>query len=381
MPAMESLKHTSKRLALSYVVDWIVIIGIAAVGAGFWKKTPNHRPFSPVDPDISFPYVEHEKISTGLLVTIALIIPAIITAFVTLVFTPGFEVSRGMPKSRIWRMKLWEWNTAWMGLALGLATTFFFTEGLKNVIGRPRPDLLSRCNLDPATVQQYALGGEGSQLPLWNLLISSTACRQPSASKLNDGFASFPSGHSSFSWAGMFYLALFLCSKFSITIPYLLPYTYTSSTQDLKEHAQGLIDRHSDNSKTDDFASTKSASVPPREQAAAPPTYLFILPLICISIPAYVASTRFSDFRHHGFDIIFGSLMGTILSYISFRMYHLPIRRGAGWSWGPRSVSRAWGKSMGTQGYIDGDGTSIKKRDLEAGNGPSISALASSSEP
>ena len=84
-----------------------------------------------------------------------------------------------------------------MGLALGLATTFFFTEGLKNLIGRPRPDLLSRCNLDPTTVQQYALGGEGSQLPLWNLLISSTACRQPSVSKLNDGFASFPSGHSS----------------------------------------------------------------------------------------------------------------------------------------------------------------------------------------
>ncbi len=84
-----------------------------------------------------------------------------------------------------------------MGLALGLATTFFFTEGLKNVIGKPRPDLLSRCNLDPATVQQYALGGDGGQLPLWNLLVSSTACRQPDTAKLDDGFASFPSGHSS----------------------------------------------------------------------------------------------------------------------------------------------------------------------------------------
>lgn len=171
--------------------------GIAAVGAGFWKKKGNHRPFSPVDPDISFPYVEHEKISTGLLVTIALVIPALITAFVTLVFTPGFGVSRRVAKSLVWRTKLWECNTAWMGLALALATTFFFTEGLKNLIGRPRPDLLSRCNLDPAIVQQYALGGEGSQLPLWNLLVSSTACRQPDTSKLNDGFASFPSGHSS----------------------------------------------------------------------------------------------------------------------------------------------------------------------------------------
>lgn len=94
-------------------------------------------------------------------------------------------------------MKLWELNTAWMGFALGLATTFMFTEGMKNLYGKPRPDLLSRCNLDPATVQQYALGGEGGQLPLWNLLISSTACRQPDNAKLNDGFQSFPSGHSS----------------------------------------------------------------------------------------------------------------------------------------------------------------------------------------
>lgn len=171
--------------------------GIAAVGAGLYKKNGNHRPFSPVDPDISFPYVEHEKISSGLLVTIGLVIPALITAFVTLVFTPGPGVSRGTPKSLVWRTKLWEWNTAWMGLALALATTFFFTNGLKDLIGRPRPDLLSRCNLDPATVQQYALGGEGSQLPLWNLLVSSTACRQPDTSILNDGFASFPSGHSS----------------------------------------------------------------------------------------------------------------------------------------------------------------------------------------
>lgn len=187
--------------------------------------------------------------------------------------------------------------------------------------------------------------------------------------------------HCPVSWAGMFYLTLFLCSKFSITIPYLLPYTYTFSTQDPKGTDEALPDRDFDITKPDAFASNESAPVPPRKQAAAPPTYLFILPLTFISIPAYVASTRFSDFRHHGFDIIFGSLMGTIISYISFRMYHLPIRRGAGWSWGPRSVSKAWGIGVGTQGYIDGNGASTKKHDLETGNGTSNFASASSSGP
>ena len=132
-----------------------------------------------------------------MLATISLVIPAVITVLVALVITPGPKVVRGLPKSQVWSLKLWEWNTAWMGLALALATTFFFTEGFKDLIGKPRPDLLSRCNLDPATVQQFALGGEGGQLPLWNLLVSYTACRQPDTAKLDDGFASFPSGHSS----------------------------------------------------------------------------------------------------------------------------------------------------------------------------------------
>ena len=135
--------------------------------------------------------------STGVLATISLVIPAVLTAIIALIVTPGSAASKGLSRTQIWQYKLWEWNTAWLGLALGLATTFFFTEGLKDLIGKPRPDLLSRCDLDPAVVQQHALGGEGAQLPLWNLLVSSTACRQSKESKLNDGFASFPSGHAS----------------------------------------------------------------------------------------------------------------------------------------------------------------------------------------
>ena len=180
----------------------------------------------------------------------------------------------------------------------------------------------------------------------------------------------------------MFYLTLFLCSKFSITVPYLLPYTYESSTRETKEYDRGLPDGDYDDSKEDAVSPTKSTLVPLRKQAAAPPTYLFILPLITISVPLYVASTRFSDFRHHGFDIIFGSLMGIVISYISFRMYHLPIRRGAGWSWGPRSVSRAWGIGVGTHGYTSGCELPTRQRDVEAGTvGVSNGAVTSSNEP
>ena len=171
--------------------------GIAAVGAGFWKTSPNHRPFSPADPELSYPYVEKPKVSTTVLVIVSLVAPAAITFLIALIFTPGPTVPRKTSLAQTWKQKLWEWNTAWMGLGLGLALTFFFTEGMKNLFGKPRPDLLARCNLDPMAVQPHALGGYGNQLPEWNQLVSWTACRSTDRSTLDDGFMSFPSGHSS----------------------------------------------------------------------------------------------------------------------------------------------------------------------------------------
>ena len=84
-----------------------------------------------------------------------------------------------------------------MGLGLGLATTFFITQGAKDLFGKPRPDLLARCQLDPDQVGRYTLGGFGERLPEWNQLVSWTICRQKDEGTLNDGFQSFPSGHAS----------------------------------------------------------------------------------------------------------------------------------------------------------------------------------------
>ena len=180
------------------------------------------------------------------------------------------------------------------------------------------------------------------------------------------------------SWTGMFYLTLFLCSKFSVTIPYLLPYSFSSASKTPMSSAGAKADDVSLQSKTDVFSSHTNSSVPLHRQAAAPPAYLFILPLIPISVATYVAATRYSDFRHHGFDIIFGSLMGIVSSSISFRMYHLPVRRGAGWSWGPRSKSKAFGIRMGIQEYAELGESGREMRDLERGQGSSETPLASS---
>lgn len=84
-----------------------------------------------------------------------------------------------------------------MGLALACASAFLITDGMKALFGKPRPDLLSRCNPDLANIQKYAVGGYGNQLSEGILLVSYHICRQSDMSVLNDGFYSFPSGHSS----------------------------------------------------------------------------------------------------------------------------------------------------------------------------------------
>ena len=88
--------------------------------------------------------------------------------------------------------------------------------------------------------------------------------------------------------------------------------------------------------------STENASQG-RKHAAAPPLYLLVLVLIPIFGAIYIASTRYTDGKHEGFDVGFGSLEGLICAWFAFRWYHLPIRRGSGWAWAPRHPSAAFG--------------------------------------
>ena len=157
---------------------------------------PNHRPFSLVDPDISFPYVEKEKISTGTLFSLALVVPAVFIVLISLLFVPGRQFSKQVSKSQLWKRRLWEWNVGWLGLALSLAVTALFVDGIKVLIGKPRPDLLARCDPDLANASAYVLGGVNDRISE-GTLVSWTICRSTNKSILEDGFQAFPSGHAS----------------------------------------------------------------------------------------------------------------------------------------------------------------------------------------
>ncbi|CAG8886024.1 unnamed protein product [Penicillium egyptiacum] len=332
------LAAISKLLVLSYVIDWIFIIGIALIGYGFYEQSPNHHPFSLTDPTISYPLTK-ETVTTETLILVSLFAPAVIIFLLSWLLVPANATSSttsnsGSPKphaAQYIRRKFWEWNVGWMGLALTLASAWTATQGLKVLIGKPRPDLLARCDPDVARVAEFTVGGLGESVRGAATLVSWEICRDRSDSLRIDGFASFPSGHSSFSFAGLIYLTLWLCSKFSVAFPYLPRYPIEDQTH------------------TDDNSSV-------RKRGAAPPVYLMLIAFVPTATACFISASRWFDYRHHGFDILFGAAIGIFFAYIGFNMYHLPIRRGAGWAWGARSQRRAFGRGVGFPSSLGTDG-------------------------
>ena len=82
-----------------------------------------------------------------------------------------------------------------LGLFISLILASFLTDIVKNAVGRPRPDLLARCKPKKGTPTHE--------------LVTIDVCTEENHHRLHDGWRSFPSGHSSFAFSGLGYLALY----------------------------------------------------------------------------------------------------------------------------------------------------------------------------
>jgi membrane-associated phospholipid phosphatase len=227
---------------------------------------------------------------------------------------------------------------------------------LKDLIGKPRPDLIARCNPDLSRIKASTVGGLGLSFEESPIMVDVSICQQTNAHVLNDGFAAFPSGHSSFSSAGLLYFSLWLAAKLSVWIPQAIA----------ERQSQG--DRESQSSSAGQRDASSTSSAPSRHQAASPPLYLLAIVATPVIGALYICATRYADYHHAGFDIISGAVIGGTFAVLSFRYYHLPLHQGWGWSWGPRSRDRAFFAPSWSDGFVGGEGWLSKRHSRERQN-------------
>lgn len=150
-----------------------------------------------------------------------------------------------------------------LGFFIAVSLTALLTDIVKNAIGRPRPDLIDRCKPEKGTSEHG--------------LVSFDVCTEPDHHTLHDGFRSFPSGHSSFSFAGLGYLSLFLMSQLHVL----------SSRADVLR---------------------------------------IILSFAPLLGAALIALSRYEDYRHDPYDITAGSLLGFLVAFFIWRRYYPSLR-------------------------------------------------------
>ncbi|KAL6705861.1 hypothetical protein ACN47E_006321 [Coniothyrium glycines] len=288
-----SKKRLPKRVIFSYIGDYLIIVILIGVFTIVDKIPPFHQKFALENYTLHYPFAEKERVPVIWLCVYVIAAPAAIIGLYTMVIDGLFSHQTALPSGRTgmkrlsgryrFKDRLWELNCGILGLGLSVGAAFTITGALKNAIGKPRPDFIDRCMIDASKIDktQYALQ-------------SIAICTQTDNYILQDGFKSFPSGHSSVSFAGLFYLSIYLAGKLHVL------------------DAKGEVWR----------------------------SFLVMVPTLGAAL---ITGTRIMDARHHPFDVISGALLGILVSWGSYRQYFPPVSET--WRKGRAYPIRAWGKA------------------------------------
>ncbi|XBI15229.1 hypothetical protein VPH35_057686 [Triticum aestivum] len=230
---MQQVQHTVQThgygLARKHTYDWVVLILLAAFVVVLHYAPPFNR-FVGKDmmTDIRYP-VKQSTVPAWAVPVISMLCPVLV--FIALYVA---------------RRDVYDLHHAILGVVFAVLITAAFTDVIKNAVGRPRPDFFWRCFPDGRQVYDQVTGG--------------VICHGEKGF-LTDGRKSFPSGHTSWSFAGLGFLSLYLSGKIKAF--------------DRKGHVAKLC--------------------------------IVILPLLLASL---VGISRIDNYRHHWEDVFVGGLIG-----------------------------------------------------------------------
>jgi len=220
----EALKDSVAWWHKSYILDWVVNIVLFLIVQGVtYFLSPLERYLPPNDPAVAYP-VRPDIVSNFMLFVLAMFLPL----FVILLM-------------QIKRRSVHDLHHAILTLVITILLANTITGALKYAAGRYRPNWLA-------------------------------------AQNGNEGHLSFPSGHSSTSFAGMLFLALYLHGKFRV------------------------------------YSHDHSASFSKSILLASP-----------MAIAFFISLSRAIDYHHNFSDIIAGAMIGLGVGYYAYFLYYPPL--------------------------------------------------------
>lgn len=231
------------RVLRSHAYDWVALLLLVAAEVLLNAIEPFYR-FVGADmmTDLKYP-MKTNTVPAWAVPVIAPIVPIII-------FTVVY----------IQRRNVYDLHHATLGILFSVLITAVLTDAIKDAVGRPRPDFFWRCFPDG--------------IPVYDNVTTGVICNGI-ASVIKEGHKSFPSGHTSWSFAGLGFLSWYLAGKIAVF--------------DRRGHVAKLC--------------------------------IVILPLL---VAAMVAVSRVDDYWHHWQDVCAGGILGTVVASVCYLQFFPP---------------------------------------------------------
>ncbi|KAK7274235.1 hypothetical protein RIF29_15316 [Crotalaria pallida] len=258
MPDTQLGTHTLRshgvQVARTHMHDWLIFLLLVIIDGILNVIEPFHR-FVGEDmlTDLRYP-LKDNTIPFWAVPIVAILLPIIIILIFYFI-----------------RKDVYDFHHAILGLLFSVAITAVITDAIKDGVGRPRPDFFWRCFpdgkgvFDPLTTDVRCTGDKGV---------------------IKEGHKSFPSGHTSWSFAGLGFLAWYLSGKIKAF--------------DRRGHVAKLC--------------------------------IVFFPLL---VAALISVSRVDDYWHHWQDVFAGGLIGlTDASFCYLQFFPAPYHKDG---WGPHA--------------------------------------------
>ncbi|KAG6650041.1 lipid phosphate phosphatase 2-like [Carya illinoinensis] len=259
MPEIHLGVHTIKShgvtVARMHVHDWLILALLVVLDVILNLIEPFHRYVGEgMMTDLRYPLKDNSTVPFWAVPIIGILLPfAVILIYYFI------------------RRDVFDLHQATLGLLFSILITAVITDAIKDGVGRPRPDFFWRCFPDGKVVFEQ---------------VTRNVMCTGDKSVIKQGHKSFPSGHTSWSFAGLGFLAWYLSGKIRAF--------------DHGGHVAKLC--------------------------------IVFLPILAASL---VGVSRVDDYRHHWQDVFAGGLIGmTVASFCYLQFFPLPYDIDG---WGPHA--------------------------------------------